>query len=390
MLIYEHRVTLSREAHWERMQALMRDRDEIYHQMTDQLYWLGQVADRKFRLLDISYTVFRWGLLVAVMTFITVKLIFGLFPGTSGATPRLQNLGIAEFNDVYEPSAVQQLADGRVLVVEDEAKRAMSLLTLGEDGRLVENAQNDLKVTRAFGRKLSDLEGLSTDDAGNIYTITSHSKNNDGERKPDREQLLRFQINGNSVGNIASYTTLRDDLAVADEVRMAIRDATGEEVNFDDLNIEGLSFYREAGHMLIGLREPMVAGKSIVISITNPREVLEDDVKPKFGAPILLDLNGGGVRALSYDPVLNTFLIVNEIEGYEGNRYSQLWSWSGDAGDAPEPMALPDIINLKNVESIDSIIVDGVPRLLLMSDEGDEKKNRPARYMMLEYSQLGG
>ena len=55
----------------------------------------------------------------------------------------------------------------------------------------------------------------------------------------------------------------------------------------------------------------------------------------------------------------------------------------------PEPVALPDIINLNNVESIDSIVIGGEPRLLLMSDEGNEKKNRPARYMMLEYDQLG-
>lgn len=28
------------------------------------------------------------------------------------------------------------------------------------------------------------------------------------------------------------------------------------------------------------------------------------------------------------------------------------------------------------------------PRLLIMSDEGNEKKNEPARYMMLDYGQL--
>ena len=391
LLIYEDRMRLSRDETWEQMQALLRDRDEIYHQMTDQLYWLGQLADRKFRFLDVSYTIFRWGLLVSVLAFLSVKFFIGVFPSVgSGSAPRLQNLGIAEFEDIYEPSAVQQLADGRILVVEDEASRAISIMSLAEDGSLVENASTDLKITRAFGRKLSDLEGLSIDDANNVYATTSHSMNNDGERRPDREQMLRFRIEGNAAGNIASYTKLRDDLMAADDLKAAIRELSGEDVNFENLNIEGLSYYREAGHLLVGLREPMAGDKSIAVAITNPDEVFDGKASPRFGRPILLDLKGGGIRALSYDPVLGSFLIVNEIEGYEGNRYSQLWSWSGDPAAQPEPIALPDIINLNNVESIDSIMFDGQPRLLLMSDEGNEKKNRPARYMMLEYDQLGG
>ena len=391
LLIYEHRVVLTRDQHWQRMQVLLRDREEIYHQMTDQLYWLGLMADRKFRMLDLSYTIFRWGLLASVVAFLSVKSVVGLFPGLSGVpTARLQNLGISEFTDIYEPSAVQQLADGRVLVVEDEASRAMSVMTIAEDGSLVENASADVRITRAFGRKLNDLEGLSIDDGGNVYTVTSHSLNNDGERKPDREQLLRFQIQGSSVGEIQSYTGLRDAIAGDDAVRTAIQAQSGQEPDFDALNIEGLSYYKEAGHLLIGLREPMAADRSLILVMTNPDDVFDAGAAPRFSDPILLDLRGGGIRALSYDPVLKSFLIVNEIEGYEGNRYSQLWSWSGDPDTAPEPVALPDIINLNNVESIDSIIVQGEPRLLLMSDEGNEKKNRPARYMMLEYDQIEG
>ena len=99
-------------------------------------------------------------------------------------------------------------------------------------------------------------------------------------------------------------------------------------------------------------------------------------------------MQGGGIRALSYDPVLDAFLIVNELEGYEGNRFSQMWSWTGNPAVQPEPIALPDIINLNNVESIDSITVDGEARLLIMSDEGSVDKNEPARYMMLDYGQL--
>lgn len=389
LLIYRDRALLSREDYWQRMQSLLRDRNEIYYQMSDQLYWLGLQADRSFRQLNVSYTVFRWGLVASVLAFVSIKSVFGIFPGLSGTqTTQLRNLGISAFEDIYEPSAVQQLPDGRVLVVEDEASRAFSVMSIAPDGSLVEDKAADARLTRSFGRKLSDLEGLSIDDSGNIYAITSHSSNKDGERRPDREQLLRFRVSGNKVGNIVSYTSLRDTLASSTELKAAIEEKAGEEIDFDELNIEGLAFYREAQDLMIGLREPMAGDTSVILVITNPVEMLENQAAPEFGEPILLDLQGGGIRALSYDPVMQAFLIVNEIEGYDNNRYSQLWSWGGDPDVPPEPVALPDIINLNNVESIDSITIDGEARLLLMSDEGSKKKNRPAQYMMLEYGQL--
>ncbi|MDO5684230.1 MAG: DUF5706 domain-containing protein, partial [Propionibacteriaceae bacterium] len=63
LLIYEERVKLDPDEYWAKMQDLLRDRDEIYHQMSEHLYWLGQMASEKFKMLKIAYTVFRWGLL---------------------------------------------------------------------------------------------------------------------------------------------------------------------------------------------------------------------------------------------------------------------------------------------------------------------------------------
>lgn len=390
LLIYEDRSRLSRAENWERMQELLRDRDEIYRKMSDHLYWLGRMASHKFKLLDVSYTVFRWGLLASVLTFFLVRSTQGLWANseTAGAVS-LRNLGIAEFNDIYEPSAVQQLPDGTILVVEDEAKRAVSLLSIGSDGTLVEDSVADLRMMRGLGRRLSDLEGLTIDDGGAVYAITSHSMTNDNERSPDREHLLRFRVQAGSAGDVQGYTGLRDALAADAELASAIRSVSGRDAEFDDLNIEGLAWHEKSRRLLLGLRAPLAGDRSLIIPIENPDDLLNDGAAPRFGPPVLLDLSGGGIRALSYDPVLDAFLIVNEIEGHEGNRYSQMWMWSGDPVDPAEPIALPDIINLNNVESVDSILIDGQPRLLIMSDEGNPKKDRPAKYMILDYGQLG-
>lgn len=390
LLIYEDRVNLDPAAFWTRMQDLLRDRDQIYQKMSDQLYWLGQMANRKFKLLNISYTIFRWGLLASIVVFFGMRSAVSLIPGLTEEQPvQLRNLGIAEFEDIYEPSAVQQITDGRLLVVEDEATRAVSLLGIGSDGNLVEDNAADLRLTRAFGRKLSDLEGLTAGEEDFLFAVTSHSATNDGERQPDREQLLRFRIRGNTVSDVSAFTGLREALAADRALAQQIAERTGEEPNFNDLNIEGLSYRPQSGQLLLGLREPMLADQSLIVVIENPVEVLNGQASPDFGDPILLDLQGGGIRALSFDPVLGAFLIVNEIEGNEGNRYSQLWSWTGEVAAPANPLALPDIINLNNVESIDSVTIHGEQRLLLMSDEGSEQKDEPARYMILDYGQLG-
>ncbi len=389
LLIYEDRVRLSREDYWERMQKLLRDQNEIYHKMSDHLYWLGLMANRKFKLLNISYTIFRFGLLASVIVFVSIKSIFGLFPGLLNEdTVRLHNLGISEFKEIYEPSAVQQLADGRVLVVEEEPSRAISVMTIGDDGSLVEDATVDLKLIRRFGRKLSDLEALSIDDNDYIYATTSHTTNKKNKRSADREQLLRFRIKGNDVGDISTYTGLRDVLKTATDLKNTIKARTGHDIDFNELNIEGLSYYKEAQHLLLGLREPKALELSVILVIENPADVFERQASPRFGEPILLNLKGGGIRALSYDPVLQTFLIVNELENTKGDRYSQLWTWNGELETAPMPIKLPGIINLNNVESIDSITIFGKARLLIMSDEGNAKQRIPAKYMMLDYKQL--
>ena len=390
ILIYDHRVRLSREDYWDRMQALLRDRDDVYFKMSDQLYSLGVMANRKFKLLNISYTIFRWGLLFSLVTFLGLKGSFGLFSSWTDrqTAVQLRNMGIAEFDDIYEPSAVQQLPDGRLLVVEDEATRSLSLMSIGPDGTLIEDSVADLKLMRGFGRQLNDLEGLSIDDREFIYAITSHSLNSKGERNADREQMLRFRIAGGGVGNISSYAGLRDAITADSALKQAVTDAAGMPADFGRLNIEGLAYHRASKTLMVGIREPIVAGQSLILTIRNPDDVFDNNATPHFGAPILLDLQGGGIRALSYDPVLGAFLIVNEIEGHDGNRFSQLWSWTGEVGIPPQPVALPEIINLNNVESIDSILVHGEPRLLIMSDEGNAEKNRPAKYMMLDYDQI--
>lgn len=388
-LINKDRMQLSREEYWERMQILMRDRDETYHAMSDQLYWLGQIAAHNFKMLNISYGLFRWGMLASVLASILLKLMLFFYPGVGAdIPPQLDQTGMGTLTGVFEPSAVQQLPDGRVLVIEDEEQRAMNLMTIAPDGSLSENAVASLQLTRSFGRKLNDLEGLAADDKGFIYTATSHSSDTSGKRDPAREQLIRFRVNGNIAGDISNISNLRDSLMKSPVVDAAFRARLNTKVNFDKLDIEGLAYDDSKNSLMLGLRAPMAGKLSVIIPIINPNQMFTDNVAPVFDQPIFLDLNGGGIRSLYFDPVLAVFIIANEINDPAGNKEAQIWTWTGNRKDKPVKVDTPELAALQNIEAVDSITANGTIKMLFMADEGDAKKGIHARYMMLDYNKF--
>ncbi|MCX8525032.1 DUF5706 domain-containing protein [Chryseobacterium formosus] len=51
------------------MHDLIKDRDYIYDSMTKDLYFLGKVLDRKYKLLSITYQIFMAGIVISVLSF---------------------------------------------------------------------------------------------------------------------------------------------------------------------------------------------------------------------------------------------------------------------------------------------------------------------------------
>ena len=51
------------------MGEMMQDRDYLYSSMKKDLYFLGKVLDKKYKILRITYTVFIIGILVSVIAF---------------------------------------------------------------------------------------------------------------------------------------------------------------------------------------------------------------------------------------------------------------------------------------------------------------------------------
>ena len=389
ILIYEDRVKLQKDQYWEMMQEIMGDRKQIYEKMSDHLYWLGLLADKQFKYINLSYAVFRWGLLASLAAFIGVKTLPSLLMPPTNNAAELRSLGINMFNGVFEPSAVQQLPDGKLLIAEDEPNHAFSIISIDKTGRFVEDEALDTRVITGFKRRLSDLEALARDDEGFIYALTSHSRTRKGNRSPDREHLMRFKIQDGNVLGLTSYDNLTQVLETDHKLHDLIRERTKAEVSFEEINIEGMAFDPVKKRLVLGFRDPEFNNMALVAFISNPKDVFERNAKPEFDEVAVIDIDGGGIRSLNYDPVLKTYVIANEVKDENGQKFSQLWTWSGNPIDEPQKISLPNLQHITNVEAVDSITVNGKPQMILMGDEGNASQKITAKYMLVDYSQLG-
>ncbi len=68
---------------------LLKDKDYVYSSLTKDLYFLGKVLDRKYRILRVTYTIFMVGMIISVIAF---AVSFKFAPN-------------ATINDVLKPAA---------------------------------------------------------------------------------------------------------------------------------------------------------------------------------------------------------------------------------------------------------------------------------------------
>lgn len=325
----------------------------------------------------------------AQITFLSL-LLFGLSLGCHGTEGIASFEKFRKFEQIYEPSGVQQLPDGRFVVVEDEAVHPLDVFSLQSDGQLIEHPlyRSSLFSWSSSNRVLNtldDLEAVAVDDLGLVYAITSHSRKENGKRDDRREQLVRFGLEGEQVVDFKVMRGLRKKISRQHE---SLKDATKirDVKDGGGFNIEGLSFDAEKQKLLIGLRSPLAGSNAIIVVIENPHAVFDRGEKARISDQLIeLDLAGGGIRAMSYDPHLDGFLIISR----KPNKSFKLWLWSGDADESPKRLRTPGIKNLRRSEGITPVVLDGRPAgILIVSDDGMGLKRKPGHYLFLRYEQL--
>jgi hypothetical protein len=290
-------------------------------------------------------------------------------------------LAIRAFSDLYEPSAVVALSEGHFLIFEDHGSKMITAFSLGRDdsGLL-------LKKTFSGGAelKVSDIEGATMGVGEQFFAVTSHSARKDGERTAKREKLLRLKLGENKQVLIDGQVNLREPMA---RELLKLNPSLGDKE--EGLNVEGLSFTADKKTLMIGLRAPLVEKKAIILLLKNPYDVGTKGFVPDFsGEPVLLDLGGGGVRAMGFAEQQGLYFFVNEGENKKGKMRPRLWSWSGERKDSPLQRNLPGLKHLHNIEGLAIFTYEEKEMLLLVCDDGKKKKKEGAHYAVVPVEQL--
>ena len=58
------------------MKEMMKDADYLYSSLIRDIYYLGVVLGKKYRLLRLSYTIFMFGFVISVISFLCAQMFF--------------------------------------------------------------------------------------------------------------------------------------------------------------------------------------------------------------------------------------------------------------------------------------------------------------------------
>ncbi|HRR33991.1 MAG TPA: DUF3616 domain-containing protein [Kiritimatiellia bacterium] len=285
-----------------------------------------------------------------------------------GSCVALAHAAPITFTHMADASAGEAVGPNLIVVANDE-DNLLRVFRLPDGGAPV--MEWDLAPHMALEKKSPemDIEG-SARIADTVYWITSHAPNKTGKARPNRRRFFATRVRMKQgmphfepVGR--PVTTLLDELSRDPRYAAFGLDAAALKPpkTPGSLNIEALC-ETQGGGLLIGFRSPLPGGSALLAPLDNPAETVNGQ-PPHFGAPVLLDLGGNGIRAMIR--TANGFLILSgsPLSGGE----ARLYEWDGRS-DTP-PVLLPVRFPADTTpEGLTAIRRDGAADVLVLSDDG--------------------
>lgn len=284
---------------------------------------------------------------------------------------------VDRFLHIYEPSGVLYLSNGDVLIIEDDGRNPLHLISLADHSSVDFSRPH---VTMKLSTSVDDLEGIALGKDETVFLITSFSPDRKKKRKKKRQRLIQFQIKDGRIVHELHFDNLLPYL-----IQQLKKEKHIDGGGADTLNIEGITFDAEKKRLFIGLRSPLVKGRAIIAVLENPYEIFSGTTPPIFtGRNIMMDLGGEGIRGITYNYTLGLYLITNEVKNKKGKLRPGLWGWDGKPADKPTRISLPKMKGIKNIEGITQLTVGTRHFLLLVCDDGERKKQKGAHYILMD------
>jgi hypothetical protein len=278
-----------------------------------------------------------------------------------------------EFSGMSDASGAVAL-DNHLFVVADDETNPLRIYDRDHPGPPV----RVVDLSRFLGldphKPEMDLEA-ATRVGDRIYWMASHGRNRRAQDRPNRRDFFATDVK-TVAGRLElipvgrSYRNLLDDLVGAPQLARfhLAADARKAPKAMNALNIEGLSG-TPGQALLIGFRNPIPHGRALLVPLLNPNEVIEQSQPARFGDPILLDLDGLGIRDIAYWD--GTYVII--AGPYDGHARFQLYRWVGGT-------ARPKFIKHASFKGLtpEAIIVypdKGLEEIQILSDDGTREIN---------------
>lgn len=204
-----------------------------------------------------------------------------------------------------------------------------------------------------------------------IYWISSHGRNRKGHFRVSRHRFFATGIRPGPghplvepVG-VPSMRLLADLLADRRLAVLGLGAAAGLAPKAPGaLNIEGLVDLPD-GRLLIGFRNPQPGGRALLVPFENPAEVVAG-APARFGDPVLLDLEGRGVRGLGRE---GDRILIAAGASDQAPR-ARFFEWvPGDEAARELQVEAPDDLNPESIEPLPGS-GDGTLAVLVASDDG--------------------
>jgi hypothetical protein len=237
-------------------------------------------------------------------------------------------------------------------------------------------ASQSLDLTAGLGLTAGD-EADFEDAArvGNrIYVTSSHGRDKNGKLAPARHRL--FALDVNALGVVGYSSTLLADVLDAtrwtkpdNAVIALLQNASKLGTNTDPdlapevngVNIEGLA-QLPPNRLVIGFRNPLSAGKTILVTLLNADAMLTG-ARAQIGEAFVLDLGGAGVRSMVWSDTHHALLILAGLRIYKWDGVGQpvmAATLTAAADTAPEALiAYPNTLDVQVLFDQGDLMIGG-------------------------------